>query len=81
MMFRIKHTLCLLFISLLTGQASAQMDEISVINFDKGIDYYKTNQFVDAESAFAKSISSVKLLVDPMGKFKDGPVEVTLTIC
>jgi len=70
MMFRIKHTLCLLFISLLTGQASAQMDEISVINFDKGIDYYKTNQFVDAESAFAKSIGYEARMAQAISAYK-----------
>ena len=56
MMQILKNILQFIIASFFIGHANAEIDELSIINFNKAIEFYKTNQFIDAESAFSKSV-------------------------
>lgn len=76
----IKKILFLLFFSLVSEQASAQIDNISAINFNKAVDYYKANQFIDAESAFAKSIGYQARMGQAISAYKNGKNDKAISL-
>lgn len=66
----IRKLLYFFIVLFVAGQSHAQMNEISNINFNKAIDYYKAKQFINAESAFAKSIGYQARMAQAISAYK-----------
>ena len=58
------------FLSFLLGKVNAEISDISTINFKKAVEFYKINQFIDAEAAFAKSTGYQARMAQAISAYK-----------